>query len=250
MKKKLALLLLAAVLLSGCGSNTSSAAKWKPDLEPMQEAATPEPTEAPEPTTTPEPESTPEPEALPTEDVPETPAPAPVEPVVYMGSGDDVLEIELLEGGCAFHVTGNQADRYFGVIGYDGSGKRIEAFVNTSDPYDGITYDPDQKTALLEIEATGEWAIELVPLAMLETISTGETITGEGDCVIRILESGATATISGNDTEVYFGVRSYAGSKREGLVNTTDKYDGTVMLKGSPDILVIEAEGAWSVTFN
>lgn len=252
MKKKLILFLLAAILLAGCGSSKPD---WRPDLEPALEAAatpeaaeTPKPTEAPEPAeaTTPEPVSTPEP----TEDVSETPPPAPAEPVVYTGAGDDVLSIELLDGGCAFHITGNQADRYFGVIGYDGSGNRIEAFVNTTDPYDGITYDPEQKTALLEIEAVGDWTIELLPLSLLETISAGETITGEGDCVIKVLESGTTATIAGNDEERYFGVRSYAGSKREGLVNTTDKYDGTVMLKGSPEILVITAEGAWSVTFN
>lgn len=33
------------------------------------------------------------------------------------------------------------------------------------------------------------------------------------------------------------------------MVNTTDKYNGNVMIKGDPIIIEITAEGEWTITF-
>jgi len=60
-----------------------------------------------------------------------------------------------------------------------------------------------------------------------------------------------TASIKGNGGADYFGVIGYNGSgTRVGaLVNTTDVYSGTVLLKGSPRIFEVKATGDWSIAF-
>lgn len=172
------------------------------------------------------------------------------DPVIYTGSGDDVIEIELLEEGSAFHITGNQAGRHFSVKGYDASGKYIDLFVNTTDPYDGITLDPDQATAMLEISATGDWTVELRSVFALDTIAAGETVSGAGDSVVFVLGFGKTATITGNAEGRHFAVRSYGAERNNLMVNTTEPYEGKVMLVGQPLFLEISAAGDWSITFD
>jgi outer membrane lipoprotein SlyB len=56
------------------------------------------------------------------------------------------------------------------------------------------------------------------------------------------------ATITGNAAGRYFGVRGY-GSFSELLVNTTDPYEGTVRVDGSTMIIVVQAEGEWTIVF-
>ena len=43
-------------------------------------------------------------------------------------------------------------------------------------------------------------------------------------------------------------VKSYGMNGNELMVNTTDTYSGTVMVKGEPFMLVITAVGDWSIT--
>lgn len=171
-------------------------------------------------------------------------------PVVYTGSGDNVLSIQPPEGIYVLHITGNEESQHFAVKGYDANNEGTELFVNTTDPYDGVTFDPNLATTTLEIKAVGDWTIELVSIYSMPTISAGSTVEGFGDSVILIESYGATATISGNSVLAHFAVKSYGNEGNELLVNTTDLYEGTVMLKEDPFILVINSEGEWAITFN
>ena len=73
-------------------------------------------------------------------------------------------------------------------------------------------------------------------------------ITGNGDDVI-VLSGGTpdTADITGNAASRFFAVIAHDVSSRDLLVNTTDPYEGTVIL--DPDALVIEVTAAdgWSI---
>ena len=170
-----------------------------------------------------------------------------LEVITYTGSGDDVVEIQSIKDGYVFRISGNQAGRHFAVKGYDEAGNPTELFVNTTDPYSGITIDETLTTRTLEISSAGEWAVELVPLSMLDCISTGQTFSGSGDNVLIILDCGTKAEITGNDEGRHFAVKSY-GNSINLLVNTTDPYSGTVMLKGSPVLFEITAVGSWTIT--
>ena len=174
------------------------------------------------------------------------------ETIVYTGTGDSVIEVGIASSDDIYvlHVTGNAADSHFAVKGYDSTGSTTELFVNTTDPYDGYTFDPSFSTSILEITATGEWTIELISILNMQTISSGQTINGTGDSVMLVGEYGLTATISGNQGASHFAVKTYGTESNDLLVNTTDPYDGMVVLSGDPVILQVNAKGEWTITFN
>jgi len=185
------------------------------------------------------------------------PAPQPVteaeEPsvTVYSGSGDDVVKISTPANRVwMLEVEGNAAGRHFAVKGYDANMESTELFVNTTDPYTGFVLDPTQSTALLEVSAEGAWNITVHDLyKTAPEIKKGQTVSGFGDAVYQISSYGMTAEITGNSDAHHFAVKSYGDTANELLVNTTDPYEGTVMLKGKPFLLVITSESNWTIQF-
>lgn len=172
------------------------------------------------------------------------------DPVTYTGSGDDVITLDPFDGVFVFHISGNQSKRHFSVKGYDINGNSTGLFVNTTSTYDGITVDPSQETTMLEVSATGNWTVEVQSILSMSSISSGETLSGSGDSVVLVSSYGNTASISGNAEGHHFSVKTYGNERDKLLVNTTDAYSGTVMLTGDPFILEIDADGAWSITFD
>lgn len=172
----------------------------------------------------------------------------------YSGSGDDVVVLDKYEDWFVFEVDGNQAEAYFGVIAYNKSGERLTALVNTSDSYHGIVYDKTQSAATLEVKAKGSWTITVKSLYDMRYSMKGSKIKGSGDEVILFSTDkgkSATATVKGNAGEKYFGIIGYDkyGERISAYVNTSDKYDGKVLLKGDPVIFEIKASGDWEISF-
>ena len=120
--------------------------------------------------------------------------------------------------------------------------------VNTSSQYEGITSTVNQDTNMLEISATGDWRIEQRSLNEARSISTGQTITGSGDEVLRIASHGQTAFIEGNSANRHFSI--WARGNRNGLlVNTSNEYSGRMVLRNTYTILEVSAIGSWTITF-
>lgn len=236
MKKALSVAVAAALALSmvSCGSASTEPAP-APTPAPQQPAVE-EPVEE-------EPEPEPEPEPV-VEFVP-------FESISYTGSGDDVVEITPPDDRpWMLEIKGNAAERHFAVKGYDENMGYTELFVNTTDSYSGFVIDPSLSTVLLEVSAEGDWSITVHDLyANVPSIAEGEQIKGQGDAVYEIVSHGLTARISGNSDEHHFSVKTFGDSSNELLVNTTDVYQGTVMLKGDPFLLIISSESDWVITF-
>lgn len=229
--KRLLLLTLACALLflSACGSGTSSTPTSSTDASAQfsgsQSNSVPSSDEA-------------QPYVIP-------------DPIVYTGSGDDVIVIEPFDDDIwVLTITGNSEGRHFAVKGYDDASNSTELFVNTTNPYHGTTLDPSLSTSLLEISATGDWTIVLRSAYEMETISAGQTISGTGDSVLNVIDAGKTAYITGNTDSHHFAVKSYGFESNSLMVNTTDPYEGTVMLKGDPFLMTVSAEGDWTITFD
>lgn len=259
-------LLAITLLFAACGpatdetatapAETSVAAAAPTDATGPTETAAPANATA-EPTSTPvAPTATTEPTATP---VPPTPTPAPTatplpEPKSYSGSGSDVVAIEKPGGSDAVviaHITGNAGSRYFGVTGFDDAGQQTDLLVNTTDPYDGVTLldaRKGQTTTRLQVEAEGDWTIEIRPLAMARHAAVPGATTGVGDDILILDGTPDTAHIVGNPDGRYFGVIGH-GKSWDLLVNATEPYDGRVIV--SKDVVVIEvkAVGDWQLTF-
>jgi hypothetical protein len=107
--------------------------------------------------------------------------------------------------------------------------------------------DGEQSTRL-QVTAEGEWYIELRPLNTARRVSIPGTIEGTGDDVFIVDGDPDVAQISGNADGRYFGVTGY-GDRSDLLVNTTDPYDGRVILARDIVLIEVKAEGGWSVVF-
>ena len=180
---------------------------------------------------------------------PEEPAKV-LEPIVYTGSGDDVIEIASIEDGYVFHITGNAGGNYFGVSGYDKDGNDTALLANETEPYDGVTLDDTLSTVMLEIQAVGDWTIELLPIVSLPEYTAGDTITGTGNTIFRTKNAGKIAEIKGNAGGNYFGVVAYGAYSTDLLANEVDPYEGKSMIKCDPFLFEVTAVGEWSITLN
>ena len=241
MRLKTSWLFLAATILLllsiACGSSTQ--------LEP--EGLTPPTTIAPaalSPTDTPFPTQT----AAPTETSP-PPTEAP-EPIHLSGSGDSIADFDNPFEVAIVRIVANASSRYFGVANHGSSGK-IGMLVNTTEPYDGLRpldFTQGEHTTRFEITAVGDWTIDILPLTSARALAVPGEISGIGDDVIVLMGAGPdTATISGNSEGRYFGAFSYSQT-RGLLVNTTDPYQGTVILDPETRVIEVQAVGDWKIS--
>lgn len=281
MRTRLILTMLLAALLVACegstedeatstasvdtarAQTTATAAAPTPTDEPedptatSEPASTPEPTATttltptPEPTNTPAPTATPQPTSTPTPEPTATPAP---QPVVYSGTGTNVIDIQKPgdpDAAVLVYIRGNAGSRYFGVESYDDAGEQVDLLVNTTDPYEGVVLmdiGNDDQTTRLQITAEGEWFIELRPLNTARRVSVPGTIEGTGDDVFIVDGDPDVAQISGNADGRYFGVWAY-GDRGHLLVNTTDPYDGRVIVARDIVLVEVKAVGGWRIAF-
>lgn len=167
-------------------------------------------------------------------------------PQTFDGYGDDVLSINTPSYPFAFYITGNSSSEHFAVTTYNSAGEYGELLVNTTDPYSGFTIDPSYDVSTIEVKASGSWKIELRSIYDTGSISADSNYSGYGDAVLLIKSHGTTAYITGNSSEHHFAVWTY-GVNNDLLVNTTESYDGTVMISGSPVLLVVKAVGEWTI---
>lgn len=213
-------------------------------VKPTETPAPIPPTNTPIPTRTPRPTNTPAPTLTPT---------TPPEPLVFSGSGDSVQDFDLtsFQGIAIAHITGNASSSYFAVESYDENGETVDLLVNTTDPYDGyvpVNFIDYQKANRFQITASDDWTITLLPIhpAFVHSLDVPGSISGTGDDVILLFGDPDTAKINGNASSQYFAVESY-GTNWDLLVNTTDPYEGIVILSKDAWILQVTASDPWTI---
>lgn len=185
-------------------------------------------------------------------DAPPAP-PTPPPQNVFSGSGDTVISFDRTAEPAIVHIVGNTGSHHFAVTSYGSQGEYINLLVNTLDPYDGIRpldFEGEHATRF-EVNATGAWTIEILPISAAHTLWVPGSLSGSGDDVIVL--AGNTpdlATISGNSVSHHFAVIGYgsSGNYLDLLVNTIDPYEGTVMLDRTTHFLEIDAEGQWVIS--
>ena len=103
---------------------------------------------------------------------------------------------------------------------------------------------------MLEIKAEGEWTVELISFGLLDVIHGGDTYAGTGDMVFLMYDYGKTADISGNVDAHHFAVKAHSETTTDLLVNTTDPYEGTVLLRDKFFVVEVTAESPWTFTLS
>ena len=226
---------------------TAAARALERTAEASRPTATPRPTDTPHPTNTPKPTNTPRPTNTPAPTLTPTPIP---EPIILNGNGDSVVDMEKWSGPAIARIT-YTGSRNFAVWNYDSNGEKIDLLVNIIGRYQGtvpIDFLDNQHTARFEVNASGQWEIQVLPLSEIRREQIPGTITGTGDDVIfldgtnpDLLQIDATKA-KGN-----FAIWAY-GNRRNLVVNEIATYQGTVVVSRDTIILVIsEGGGEWTI---
>ncbi len=189
-------------------------------------------------------------EIPPIDDSPDDP---PITSIIYEGVGDDIITIEKPKGvtkTIAF-IQGNQEARHFAITGYDAANNYVSLLVNTTDPYEGIIpldLTGEGEIARLEIKATGSWLIEVRSLYSARIAEAPGIIDGSGHEVILVEGELDTAFITGNEASRHFAVIGH-GEGWYLLVNTTEPYEGRVLVPSDINVIEIKAVGEWGIVF-
>lgn len=162
------------------------------------------------------------------------------------GRGDDVISgIDVGDGLYKVHIT-YSGSRNFVVWVYDKDDDRDLA-VNEIGSYDGYYFLTGAAPYTFEIESSGNWTITI------EKIGTTKKTSFEGQgCYVTDMFSASTGTwhITHNGSSNFI-IWLYTTDGRDLIVNEIGEYDGKKRLSipsGSNAILVIEADGQWSIT--
>lgn len=179
--------------------------------------------------------------------------PASAQHELHRGTGDDVININRPEQAPALLlINGNSNRGNFAIWALDEAGGQTDLLVNTTARYQGrVLTGPD--TEGLEINAESAWSVAVFQVAAAATpISSGATVSGDGDDVLWIDGSAATAQITGNAAGENFAVWAMdaRGLPLDLLVNTIEEYTGRVRIPSGTRLLAVSASGSWTITLN
>lgn len=228
--------LLAAIIVSvaaiSAGVNTvlNEQPRDKPASEPVDKPAQEEPVDAaPEP----------EPQVV---VVPED--------IVYTGTGDTVLPVTLPDGvdSAAVATVSHVGSRNFIMWSLDSGMNQDELMVNTIGNYEGTVLfnnTGNDDVTSLEINADGAWTVTIRSILSLREFGA-TAATGVGDDVLIYRGDAGAANIT-HDGSRNFVVWTY-GNRSDLVVNEIGAYTGTTRWTAGPSVVVVSADGNWSIS--
>jgi len=195
-------------------------------------------------TFTPCPTDTPTPTVMPT-------ATAEPEPIILTGLGDSVVDLDKWDSGALVHIS-YSGDGNFAVWNIGAGGEKIDLLVNTIGQYNGtcpLDFHEGEQTTRFEVTSSGQWEIEVLPLSRVKRVPLPGTFGGSGDEVVLLVGEGASDLLkaSATGTRSNFAIWGYGYSGRDLLINEIAPYKGVVAMNSDTIILVIKAEGNWSI---
>jgi hypothetical protein len=166
----------------------------------------------------------------------------------HSGDGDGV--VDLPEGVAQALVTATyDGSGNFSVAALDeGNESTGELLVNTIGAYSGTTavglLSIGNDPVKLAVTADAAWTITLAPIAEAPALAE----SGEGDGVFKYEGDAATWAVT-HDGEANFTLSYYTSADFEMplLVNEIGAYEGDVPATAGPGLVVITADGAWTI---
>lgn len=168
-------------------------------------------------------------------------------PITKSGTGDDVITLPAgIKAGLVtakYTGTGN-----FSMSVLDASNQSTgELLVDTIGSYSGVTgwgFSTLGKDTTIQVSADAAWSVTLTPVSSAPKLTT----SGAGDGVF--LYSGGSGTL----TATHAGTSNFTVEENTNaafsdplLIDTIGTYSGTVPLTAGPAVIVIGADGTWTM---
>jgi hypothetical protein len=233
------LLLVAAVVLVGCGGGTTGTT-----VQPGAATAGPTATRsagAPEATETSQPSQ---------------PIFSYFEPITLSGEGKKVEELAIPLGVAAIAEIIHNGESNFVVNTIDASGDQVDGLVNEIGDYKGTVFiepSEDDPPVALEIDADGAWTVTIKHVTDAMAWDSSTALEGTGDSVYQV-EPPSAGLVTLELTyhgESNFIVRTYSGTYDglDDIANEIGDFMGEVLLPDGTFLLEITAnEGTWTAT--
>jgi len=231
MKRSLFLVVVASLIIAACGVPEQTSVEPQIAETAIKETSSPVPTAPLPPTRTPEPTTS--------------------APIILTGSGDSVIDFEKWDGPGLIRIK-YIGDGNFSIRNYPAnSADYYDLLVNIIGSYEGIRpldFFDGENTARLEITASGQWEIQILPFAYITSVFLPSTYQGTGDDVIAFPgNSPDLLKIDASQATSNFVILSFTPDGRNLIVNEIAPYTGTTILDPETMVLVIEAKGPWSL---
>jgi hypothetical protein len=263
-KKKRFILPIAGVIVIIIAGSLGNNPSTTPTASTSTPSVTAKPS-VPNAVTTPTPKA-PAPTAPPAPKAPAAPAPpAPAQPAqpahpgdfdgtygtftTFTKTGHGAATIRLPKGGKAGLVTAtHRGSSNFQVSGLDASNQpTTDGLVNAIGAYSGTTAygltDLGAPPVKLQVVADGNWTIKIAPISSAPSLRSRNA--GKGDKVFKFEGDAVDVAIS-HRGQSNFMVQQYGGDPSAG-VNEIGNYSGTVPFVAGPNIVVIGADGKWTL---
>jgi hypothetical protein len=170
------------------------------------------------------------------------------EAVEFTGEQDGI--VELPDGVTQAIVTASHdGEHYFSISSLDEANEATgDMLVNAIGAYTGSTLlgqYAQGEPARLEVTADGAWSITLTPLSDAAALPE----SGTGDGVYRYDGDAGTWSVV-HTGEHYFSLNYYTNADFELSMLATEvgAYDGDVAVTDGPALVVITADGDWTIT--
>jgi hypothetical protein len=170
------------------------------------------------------------------------------DPVTESGTGDSVIELPAAQG---IITASHNGSSNFVLTVLDSGNAMSELPVNVIGSYEGTTaYGMDELSedaAALEILADGDWEITVAPVTDAPEFSDSQAAQGNG---VFLYTGGSADWALTHDGESNFAVIYVSDSLfgSELLVNEIGPYEGTVAVTSGPGVVLVMADGEWSLS--
>lgn len=179
---------------------------------------------------------------IPATTIPATTAPTtapPVEPLQLVGKLDGVVDVSG-HTPSMMTITCN-GSKPFVVTALDVNGRIVDVVIDKVGRYSGTVAVLDPSVTSLQIESSGNWTIDVADLASAPHVAGSSS--GTGDSVF--IRDGAAGSV--RVTQSGLGAFSVKTSTGVVVAEGTGAFDATVPVPAGPVVLVVRADGAWSI---
>lgn len=159
--------------------------------------------------------------------------------VSQSGRGDSVVALPAGFTGALVTAT-HSGSSNFVIFVLDSENQETELLVNEIGAYSGTTFCPAGSN--LKITADGSWTITIAPVSTAPLMSAAAS--GKGDSAL-LYDGGTAIWKITHDGESNFVVMN----TNDGLlINEIGVYTGIIPVSSGPDLVVITADGNWTIT--